>query len=257
MVYNRQAGLALIYYTLYIWENLLILKFNWGKMMNTLELTNKDMTVSSPVKECTVYKMPEVVPEKKIVFEGVKRGFDICASLVALLILFIPLIAISLLIILDSPGGAVFKQERLGKNGKPFMLYKFRTMHADAEKDGAKWAEKNDERCTRLGKYLRASRIDEFPQLINILKGDMSIVGPRPERECFYEEFEQYINGFKQRLCITPGLTGLAQINGGYDLKPEEKIVYDLEYVEKRNILLDLKIIFKTVAVVFDHKGAR
>ena len=203
------------------------------------------------------YKVREISPEQKNGYEFIKRVFDIVASSIALIILLIPLAIVSLLIVLDSPGGAIFKQERLGKNGKKFTLYKFRTMRLDAEKDGAQWASQDDDRCTRVGKILRASRIDEFPQLINIIKGDMSIVGPRPERKCFYEEFETYIEGFNQRLYVTPGLTGLAQINGGYDLKPEEKIVYDLEYIEKRSFWLDIKTIFQTVAIVFNHNGAR
>lgn len=186
-----------------------------------------------------------------------KRIFDIVASCCALFVLSLPMAVIALIIICDSNGGAIYRQERLGLNGKKFTLYKFRTMRLDAEKDGAVWAEKDDVRCTKVGKLLRATRLDELTQLFNILKGDMSIVGPRPERECFYKKFSEYIDGFEQRLVVVPGLTGLAQINGGYDLAPEEKIVYDLEYIEKRSFWLDIKIIFKTVMIVFNHKGAR
>lgn len=195
--------------------------------------------------------------DSKPIYSFCKRLFDIVASLAAIIVLAIPMLIIALLVKLDSPGGAIYKQERLGLNGVRFMLYKFRTMREDAEANGAVWAEANDSRCTKLGTVLRAFRLDELPQLFNIFKGDMSVVGPRPERECFYEEFETYIEGFSQRLLVVPGLSGLAQVNGGYDLKPEEKIAYDLEYIEKRSFLLDLKIIFKTIAVVFKHDGAR
>jgi lipopolysaccharide/colanic/teichoic acid biosynthesis glycosyltransferase len=104
---------------------------------------------------------------------------------------------------------------------------------------------------------LRKSRLDELPQLYNILRGDMSIVGPRPERACFYYAFEEYIPGFKNRMAVLPGLTGLAQVNGGYSLLPEEKIVYDMEYVRNRSLRMDLLCIIKTVSVVFTHEGAR
>ena len=183
-----------------------------------------------------------------------KRGTDI---VIAFVILLIPMVVIGILIEVDSPGPVLFKQERLGKDGKPFMIYKFRSMGESAEKDGPKWADKNDERCTRVGKVLRKSRLDELPQLLNILKGDMSLVGPRPEREYFYEKFSEYIPDFPKRMQVQPGLTGLAQVNGGYDLGPEEKLKYDLEYIEKRSIRLDCKCIVKTVRLVFTHEGAR
>ena len=186
-----------------------------------------------------------------------KRFFDVLISFLCIAVLLIPGIIISLIITLDSPGPDFYKQERLGYNGKRFTLYKFRSMRNDAEIEGAKWAEANDCRCTKIGGFLRASRIDELPQLFNILKGDMSIIGPRPERPFFYDKFSEYIDGFEQRLSVTPGLTGLAQINGGYDLKPEEKIVYDIEYIENQSFILDLKIFFKTIFIVFTRKGAR
>lgn len=205
----------------------------------------------------TKYKVRKVSPSKKQFYSFVKRTFDLLASLLAFIILVIPMLLLVLIIKLDSPGPAIYKQERLGKNGKPFTLYKLRSMRVDAEKNGAQWAKDNDTRCTKFGKILRKCRLDELPQLFNIIRGDMSIVGPRPERACFYEQFAEYIEGFDQRLCVKPGLTGYAQVCGGYDLKPEEKIVYDLEYIEKRSVLLDLSIICKTVLVVFTHKGAR
>lgn len=203
-----------------------------------------------------VRKLTDV--EQKPVYSFFKRAFDIVASLCAIIVLAVPMLIIALAIVIDSKGGAIYNQDRLGINGVPFTLYKFRTMVADAEKiSGACWAAKNDSRCTKLGKFLRSTRLDELPQLFNILKGDMSVVGPRPERPIFYDEFDSYIDGFRQRLMIVPGLSGLAQINGGYDLAPEQKIAYDLEYIETRSFWLDIKIIFKTIAIVFSHKGAR
>lgn len=203
------------------------------------------------------YFTKTITPANSTVYNFIKRAFDLCASLAAFIVLCIPMLIIAVLIRLDSRGDAIFKQERLGKDGKVFTMYKFRTMCENAEKDGARWADANDERCTRLGKYLRKLRFDEWPQLINIIKGDMSIVGPRPERACFYEEFETYIDGFHQRLAVKPGLTGWAQVNGGYELKPEEKIIFDLEYIENCSVWMDIKIIFLTVAVVLGCKGAR
>lgn len=186
-----------------------------------------------------------------------KRCFDFVAAFVVWAILFIPMLVIAIIVRIDSPGPALFRQERLGKDGKPFVMLKFRSMYIDAEADGPQWAKRNDCRCTRVGRVLRNSRLDELPQLWNILKGDMSLVGPRPERACFYDEFETYIPGFRDRLQIQPGLTGWAQINGGYELLPEEKLVYDLEYIDRRCVKVDLLCILKTVGLVFTHEGAR
>lgn len=186
-----------------------------------------------------------------------KRLVDMVLAFLGLAILFIPMMIIALVIRLDSPGPALFMQERLGKDGKPFIMVKFRSMRMDAEANGPQWAQKNDNRCTKVGRFLRKSRLDELPQLVNILMGEMSFVGPRPERACFYDEFETYIPHFRQRLLVCPGLTGHAQVNGGYELKPEEKIVYDMEYIAKRSLKMDLQCIWKTVLVVFSHDGAR
>ena len=191
------------------------------------------------------------------VYDVVKRIVDFVCAAMGLVVLVIPMVILAVMIRRDSEGPAIFRQERLGKDGKPFTMYKFRSMILDAEANGPQWADKNDCRCTNLGAKLRKSRLDELPQLFNILKGDMSIVGPRPERACFYDEFEKYIPHFRQRLMVRPGLTGHAQVNGGYDLKPEEKIVYDMEYIAKRSLRMDLQCIWKTVLVVFSHDGAR
>lgn len=222
-------------------------------------IDNASVPDSLPEREeqnaCFEVVMPPIQTSRAYLF--VKRSFDVVMSLAALLILAMPMALIALLIRLDSPGPAFFRQERLGKDGRPFIILKFRSMRLDAEKNGPQWADKDDPRCTRLGSILRKSRLDEIPQLWNILKGEMSFVGPRPERQCFYEEFETYIHGFSKRLLVKPGLTGYAQVNGGYELKPEEKIVYDIEYIHKQSVLMDLWCIFKTVKLVFTHEGAR
>lgn len=187
----------------------------------------------------------------------IKRLFDVVASAALILLLCIPMGIIAVLIYLDSPGPALFRQERLGKNGEPFVILKFRSMRINAEENGPQWADKNDPRCTKLGRVLRKSRLDELPQLWNILKGEMSFVGPRPERACFYDQFETYIHGFRNRLVVKPGLTGWAQVNGGYELKPEEKIVLDMEYIKKSSVRMDLICLFRTVHLIFTHEGAR
>ncbi|MBE6761264.1 MAG: sugar transferase [Ruminococcaceae bacterium] len=187
-----------------------------------------------------------------------KRVFDIVFSVIALIILALPMLIISLVIKSTSKGSVFYRQERLGLNGKKFDIIKFRTMDMDAEKDGCRWSDGDDDpRITTVGKFLRKSRLDELPQFWCILKGEMSVIGPRPERECFYIEFEEYIHGFNQRLKVKPGLTGLAQVKGGYYLRPEEKIIYDVDYIKNRSIWLELRILFCTIKVLFKFEGAK
>ena len=187
----------------------------------------------------------------------VKRVFDFTAAAIGLVVLLIPMLIIALAIRLDSPGPAIYKQERLSMNRKPFILYKFRSMHLNAEENGPQWAAKDDCRTTRIGRVLRNTRLDELPQLLNILCGEMSFVGPRPEREYFYTLFETYIPDFEKRMLVKPGLTGWAQVNGGYDLEADEKIVFDLEYMRKRSLKMDVLCLLKTVKLVITHEGAR
>jgi len=203
------------------------------------------------------YHIAPAVLKKQPVYGFIKRGFDIVFSLFCLTVLLIPMAIIALLIRLDSPGPALFNQERLGKDGKPFIMYKFRSMHIGAEAKGPRWAGVNDDRCTRVGRILRKCRLDELPQAWNILNGTMSFVGPRPERACFYEQFETYIHGFSQRLAVKPGITGLAQVNGGYSIRPEEKIQHDIAYIKTRSLWLDFKILLKTVGIVLHHRDAK
>lgn len=195
---------------------------------------------------------------KKPFYSFVKRCFDIVCASLGLIVGFIPMLLVALAIKLTSPGKVFYKQERLGLNGKKFMLVKFRTMRSDAEKAGAQWSQgDNDDRITPIGAILRKTRIDELPQLWLCLTGDLSLIGPRPERDIFYKEFEKHVHGFSERLKVKPGLTGLAQVSGGYDLRPEEKVVYDVEYIKNRSLLMEIKILFKTVAVIFTHDGAK
>ena len=210
-----------------------------------------------PQDQETIY-VDELPPqEPRPVYGFFKRLFDIVFSFLALVVLLIPMAVIALMIVLDSPGNPIYAQTRLGLKQKPFQIYKFRSMHQDAEEDGLRWAEDQDDRVTKVGAFLRKTRLDELPQLWNILIGDMSFVGPRPERPEFYEIFDTYIVGFRQRMLVKPGLTGLAQVNGGYELKPEKKIVYDLDYIQNRSCWLDIKCILKTFCVIFSGGGAR
>lgn len=175
-----------------------------------------------------------------------KRFLDLLLAVLLLIILFIPMCIVGILVKFDGGGPMIFKQERLGLMGKPFNIYKFRTMRLDAEKDGPTWAAKDDDRATKLGKILRKYRLDEFPQLINIIKGEMSFVGPRPERRFFYQEFDKTSKLFKYRLVIKPGLTGWAQVNGGNSITFEEKLEYDIEYIENASLLFDAKCMLLT-----------
>ncbi len=191
------------------------------------------------------------------IYEFIKRAFDIIGSLIGLVIT-LPIILIIIVIIkFETPGSAIYTQKRLGKNGSIFTLYKLRSMHEDAEIHGAQWANIDDIRVTKTGKLIRISRVDELPQLINVLKGDMSIVGPRPERPVFFDKFVKTTPGFEKRMAVKPGLTGWAQVNGGYDLTPETKLGYDLHYINHRSLLFDFKILFLTIKVILTGQGAR
>jgi putative undecaprenyl-phosphate N-acetylgalactosaminyl 1-phosphatetransferase len=130
-------------------------------------------------------------------------------------------------------------------------------MYQDAEKNGHKWASKNDTRITKVGRFIRKTRIDELPQIINVIKGEMSIIGPRPERPEFINEFLKDIPNFNERLAVRPGITGWAQVNGGYELTPKDKLVYDLFYINHESIKLDFLILLKTIKVIFTGNGSR
>lgn len=195
--------------------------------------------------------------KNKSLYYLIKQTFDITISLFALLFLSPLFVLVSLLIKLDSPGPIFYKQERIGVNGQPFSIIKFRTMKNDAEKNGPQWANQNDSRITKTGHFLRKYRIDELPQFINIAAGDMSLIGPRPERLVFIEEFEKELPDFRNRLQVKPGITGWAQIHGGYELTPKEKLEFDLYYIFNHSLVLDIKIMLKSIPVIVFAKGWR
>ncbi len=189
-----------------------------------------------------------------------KRVTDIFLSAVSLLVLSPIMLLIALLIKIDSNGPIFYKQKRIGLRGKQFLLYKFRSMIADAEKyTGPVWAKKNDWRITRMGKIMRPFRLDELPQLFNVLAGDMSFVGPRPERPHFVAQFIEKIPLYRLRHTVLPGITGLAQVKYSYDQTIEDvkkKLIYDLEYINNISLRLDLKIFLKTILTVIKKEGA-
>lgn len=186
-----------------------------------------------------------------------KRALDLFGS-TALLVLASPLLVILPIIIrLSSKGPALFRQERVGRNGKEYALYKFRTMVEDAEqRTGPVLATRNDPRITRLGKFLRDTRLDELPQLINVLNGDMSLVGPRPERAHFVREFSLTVPSYQYRMLVKPGITGLAQVYGRYSTTAARKIRFDLMYIYDYSLVLDLKILLRTILVVLKREQA-
>ena len=209
-----------------------------------------------PQEEFYIEDLGEI--DRKPVYSFFKRAFDIIFSILALVILALPMLVISIAVKCSSKGTVFYHQERLGLNGKKIDVIKFRSMRMDAESNGIQWSDgDSDPRITSFGRFLRKTRLDELPQFWCILKGEMSLVGPRPEREIFHKKFEQYIHGFHERLKVKPGLTGYAQVCGGYYLKPEEKIVYDVEYIKNRSMWMDIKIVFRTLKVVIKGEGAK
>ncbi|MHB8338524.1 MAG: sugar transferase, partial [Ignavibacteriaceae bacterium] len=200
--------------------------------------------------------LPQLMPEWE---KKIKRIIDIIVSLI-IIVITLPVTAISsIAIALESKGGVFFKQDRCGINGKVFKIYKFRSMKRDAEKHtGPVWSQKDDPRITRVGKFIRKVRIDEIPQMLNVLKGEMSIVGPRPERPFFVEKLSEEIPYYKRRLKVRPGITGWAQVKHKYDETIEDvkiKLRYDLFYIENMSLRMDFKILFRTVFVVLLGKG--
>ena len=193
-------------------------------------------------------------------YTPVKDVIDRLSAVVGLIVL-LPLLAILCLAVkLTSRGPVFFQQERVGRNGRLFHILKLRSMVVDAEsKSGPVWAQERDPRCTPIGRFLRLSHLDEIPQLINVIRGDMSIVGPRPERPVFVEQFRQQIENYEDRLKVKPGITGLAQVYHTYDATLRDvrkKLAYDLLYVRRMCMMTDLVIIFLTVRCL-TGRGAR
>lgn len=189
---------------------------------------------------------------------AIKRIFDLFVGLVGSLISLPFIIVFALIVKLTSKGPAFYKQERVGLMGDTFNVIKIRSMYQNAEaKTGAIWAQKDDPRVTPIGKFMRKTRVDELPQFWNVLKGDMSLVGPRPERPMLTEKFSKNIPDFPRRLRIIPGITGYAQINGGYDITPDKKCKLDNYYIEHYSLWFDIKMLIGTIKVVFTGDGAR
>jgi len=205
-----------------------------------------------------VWFLDNLTEREKMAFDKIKRLLDIVLSILGLMVSlpFYPLLY--LLIKIDSRGPFFYTQVRLGKLGKPYVIVKLRSMVKDAEKNGATWAQPQDARVTRIGKIIRKIRLDELPQLLNVLWGEMSFVGPRPERPEFIEQLEKEIPFYKQRLLVKPGLTGWAQVNYKYSSDVAgalEKLQYDLYYVKNRSIFLDLATPLKTISIVLKGGG--
>lgn len=199
----------------------------------------------------------EIVPMKQWQM-SMKRFFDIIVSLIVLLFFSWLYILLGLIVKLTSKGPIIFKQERVGKNGKKFNIYKFRTMCVDAEKNGPALSSVNDPRITRFGRFLRRTRLDELPQFINVLKGDMSIVGPRPEREYYIQQILKKAPHYRLLHKIRPGITSWGQVEYGYAENVDqmiERMKYDILYLKNMSVLLDLKILIHTVLVIIQGKG--
>jgi len=193
------------------------------------------------------------------VYIGLKRVIDLLGAAVGLLAFGVIFPWVALAILLETGRPVLFTQARLGKGGREFGLLKFRTMQQDAEADGiAHWAEAEDPRITRVGKILRKTHLDEFPQFWNVLRGDMSLVGPRPERPELVQDLEQHIPFYRARLLVKPGITGWAQVNYGKGASVQgsaEKLEFDLYYIKHRNLLMDINTILRTIGSVIGFRG--
>lgn len=198
------------------------------------------------------YRQGDLTAEQKFL----KRAEDILISLILMLVLSPVMALTALLIRLEDGGPVLYRQKRVTRRGKEFDMLKFRSMHVDAEKDGPRLASKNDSRVTKVGRVIRNLHFDELPQLFNVLKGDMSMVGPRPERREFVEEYSRIIPEFTERLKVRGGLTGYAQIYGKYSTGPEDKIKYDLIYIYNYSLRLDIRLLFLTVRILSQKENS-
>jgi len=208
------------------------------------------------------YSMNEIDYNKRMI----KRGMDILGAVVGCIITVIAFPFVAMAIKVDSRGPVLFKQKRVGRNGRVFSIYKFRSMYMDAEErkkelesqnemQGLMFKIENDPRITKVGKFLRKTSIDELPQFFNILRGDMSLVGTRPPT---IDEYEKYNFHYRRRLSMTPGLTGMWQVNGRSEISDFDEVVkYDLEYIDNWSLSLDIKILFQTIGVVLFRKGSK
>lgn len=233
----------------------IIIKYCMEKGINALVLPRLGDVIMSGAKRLHILHLPILMVQRynpKPDYLLIKRVFDIVMSCVALVV-FSPVFLVTALLVKKDGGPVFYKQERLTKDGKIFKLIKFRSMREDAEKDGVARLSTgdNDERITPVGKVIRKFRIDELPQLINVLQGDLSIVGPRPERPAIAAEYEKVMPEFRLRLQCKAGLTGYAQVYGKYNTTPYDKLLMDLMYISAPGIVQDLRIIFVTVKILF------
>lgn len=241
-----------------------ILNYCWEENLNIYLVPSLMDVIAGHLKTHTIAGVPLIVllQEHMPGWQAqIKRLFDITVSLIGL-IPFAPIwLLVGLMVKLTDKGPAVYSQERIGQNGKPFMMHKFRSMYVDAEsRSGPQWATENDPRITPFGRFMRKTRLDEVPQLVNVLRGEMSFVGPRPERQHFIDILTKEIPWYVKRLKMKPGITGWAQVKHKYDETIDDvktKVMYDLYYFENMSLLLDIKIILQTILVVFTGKGAK
>ncbi len=184
----------------------------------------------------------------------VKRAFDIAFSIIALPLVLLALAVLAPAIHREDKGPVFYRQERLTQNGRTFRIFKFRSLRVDSEKSGARLASKHDSRITPVGRVLRNLHFDELPQLFNVLVGDMSLVGPRPERKVLVKEYQKEIPEFHYRLKVKAGLTGYAQVYGKYNTTPYDKLKLDLFYIENYSVMLDIKLMFMTFRILFQKE---
>lgn len=209
------------------------------------------LTANLESKEMSPFRMSR--KKYKKIEEYIKRFSDVVFSMLALAIFSPLMLFIAIVVKLQDGGPIIYRQRRVTKDGKLFWIYKFRSMRINSEKHGAVLATEHDSRCTRFGRRLRDTHLDELPQLINVIKGDMSLVGPRPERPELIRLIRKEVPGFDRRLQVKAGLTGYAQVYGDYEIESDEKLRYDLYYIQHFSLLLDMKILLLTFGKVMNE----
>ncbi len=248
------------------WESYIAEEVVQGRNIFNAKQLNESITGQVQLENLSENYVGMLSPD--VIYASTKRYFDVLVALVGLVCLSPLMLITALLIRMDSPGAAIFKQQRMGFQGRPFVVYKFRSMQSLTAEEIASAKEntaldmtgENDPRITKLGRILRKTRIDEIPQLLNVLKGEMSLIGPRPETLNLSQWYEEEIPFYRYRHIVRPGITGWAQVNQGHVTSVEdvrEKMKYDLYYIKHFSIWLDFVILIQTIKIVFTHKGAK